>query len=189
MGELDFTKPERVRPAPTAPNIRVAHLSAAPKPYVYVGRQMPGIPASPLGNPYRGDGAIESFRAWLRRSYGAYVRQGDAAPQEAWAAGRELERLAEVYRAEGALTLACWCAPEPCHADVIADAVVGIVARDEPVLVGVEYAGECLLLPTPDGWELSQDGMLLRRAVSIAEARAPFTVAEWVARVRTRIAA
>jgi hypothetical protein len=186
VDDLDFTKPERVRPAPGCPNILVAHLSVAPKPYVYVGRQMPGVPASPLGNPYTGDGAIASFRGWLRDAYRDYKRLGDRARQDRWQAGRELERLAEVYRTGERLALACWCAEvyrdrdgnvissAPCHADVIAEAVVGIVAQSEPVAVTVEGAGDCCLQRAGDGWELLRDGAVLRRAATLAEARAPF---------------
>lgn len=190
VDELDFTKPQRVRPAPGCPNILVAHLSVAPKPYVYVGRQMPGVVASPLGNPYRGDGAIESFRQWLRAAYGAYKKQGERVRQDQWAAGREVDRLAELYREQGFLHLACWCAEvlrdkdgsvtfsAPCHADVIADAVVGVLALVEPVAVEVEGAGVCGLwrvpgAPKETAWHLTQGGVLLRRAGSLAEARAP----------------
>lgn len=75
---------------------------------VYVGRP------SPLGNPFPAEiealrsEAIERFRAWLWRRL-----QSDT-PQR-----REIERLAALE--DG--TLVCWCAPKPCHADVIVRAI------------------------------------------------------------------
>jgi hypothetical protein len=182
MSEIDFEKQTRVRPAAGAPGILVAHLSAAPKPYVYVGRVMPGIPASPLGNPYKGDGAIERFRGWLRDAYKA-DRAGTAS-QEQHAAAAELQRLAELFREEGRLTLACWCAtgpnPDdgPCHADVIAAAVVGIVSTT-PVTVEIPGLGSCCARweLTEDGlpWEVTKDGRVVRYAASLAYARAPLS--------------
>ena len=83
----------------------------------YVGRP------SALGNPFLvgRDGTREDVIArywrWLRvqwRHQGV-VRQ-------------ELERLAATYRRNGQLTLLCWCAPLPCHSDVIREAVLGICA-------------------------------------------------------------
>ena len=85
---------------------------------VYVGR--PTV----LGNPYtlkeyhRTD-AIARYRLWLRQQW----RRGGAVRQE-------LERLAAKYRRDGQLTLLCWCAPLPCHADVIREAVLGIYAKE-----------------------------------------------------------
>ena len=84
---------------------------------VYVGRP------SVLGNPYRvEDGgrerAVRWYRDWLRA---------------AWKRGRqektELLRLARLYKAHGTLTLVCWCAPQACHAEVIQEAVLGIVEK------------------------------------------------------------
>ncbi|MGE3537294.1 MAG: DUF4326 domain-containing protein [Candidatus Tectimicrobiota bacterium] len=82
---------------------------------IYVGR--PTV----LGNPYtlklysRPD-AIARYRLWLRQQW---QRQG-----EVHAALLELARL---YTAREQLTLLCWCAPQRCHAEVIREAVLGIV--------------------------------------------------------------
>lgn len=165
---------QRVRPAPGCPGILVAHLSAAPRPYAYVGRAMPGIPASPLGNPYTGDGAIEQFRAWLRAAYRAECH--GRADQAQYAAVTELRRLVETFRADGRLTLACWCSPAPCHADVIAEAVVGIVAA-EPVTVEIPGVGACCARweRSDDGlpWEVTRGGRVVRYAATLAYASAP----------------
>jgi hypothetical protein len=177
--DIDFEPKKRVRPAPGAPGILVAHLGAAPKPYVYVGRAMKGIPASPLGNPFRAEDypdAIERFREWLRDAYRAELagratlKQGDAVA--------ELRRLAELFREEGGLTLACWCSPEPCHADVIAEAVVGLVIA-APQAVEVPGLGECCAhydretaeegLP----WRITKDGRDVRFAATLKYAALP----------------
>ncbi|MGE3537773.1 MAG: DUF4326 domain-containing protein [Candidatus Tectimicrobiota bacterium] len=82
---------------------------------IYVGR--PTV----LGNPYtlkvytRTD-AIERYRIWLRQQW---QRQGEVQA--------ELLQLARQYHERGALTLVCWCAPRRCHAEVIREAVLGIV--------------------------------------------------------------
>ena len=83
---------------------------------VYVGRP------SVLGNPYGigPDGSrhdvVDTYRAWLREQY-----RPDGAVR------RALRTLAMRYITDGQLTLICWCAPQPCHAEVIRDAVLGMV--------------------------------------------------------------
>ena len=75
------------------------------EPWVYVGRP------SPFGNPYplsmqsrHESNPIEDFREYLRRS----------------------PRLVERVRAELAgKHLVCWCAPKPCHADVLLRVAAG----------------------------------------------------------------
>jgi hypothetical protein len=80
---------------------------------IYVGRKMPDLPGSVLGNPFRigrdgtRDQVIVKYRRWLweqiKLKNEAYV---------------ELRRIAELAR-RGNVTLVCWCAPELCHATVI----------------------------------------------------------------------
>lgn len=73
---------------------------------VYVGRAAPrlGLPASPFANPYKigPDGGrtdvIQKFRSWIL--------------------GRP-DLLLRLHELRGR-PLACWCAPEACHADVLA---------------------------------------------------------------------
>jgi hypothetical protein len=82
---------------------------------VYVGR--PTL----LGNPYRVQRstraqAVQQYRTWLRRQ---------------WQVGGEVKEalleLARMYTERDELTLLCWCAPQRCHAEVIREAVLGIV--------------------------------------------------------------
>ena len=81
---------------------------------IYVGRKMPGIPGSVLGNPFRigRDGTrvqvIAKYRRWLWEQIKLKNEASD-----------ELRRIADLAR-RGDVTLVCWCAPElPCHATVI----------------------------------------------------------------------
>jgi hypothetical protein len=61
---------------------------------------------------------VALYWLWLRQQW----RRGNAVR-------RELERLAATYRRDGQLTLRCWCAPRPCHADVVREAVLALVRR------------------------------------------------------------
>jgi hypothetical protein len=85
---------------------------------VYIGR--PTI----LGNPYtlqvytRTD-AIARYRIWLRQQW---QRHGEV--------HAALLQLARLYKEGEQLTLLCWCAPQRCHADVIREAVLGIVQHE-----------------------------------------------------------
>ena len=78
---------------------------------VYVARP------SALGNPYRigpdmgREEAIRRYATWLD----AELARPDSA------AARKFARLLKTLRTGGYLTLVCWCAPEPCHAEVIRD--------------------------------------------------------------------
>ena len=85
----------------------------------YVGRP------SALGNPFLvgRDGTREDVIARYRRWLRAQWRHGGAVRQE-------LEQLAAQYRRDGQLTLLCWCAPRPCHADVVREAVLGLCAKE-----------------------------------------------------------
>ncbi len=81
---------------------------------IYVGRKMPGLPGSVLGNPFRigRDGTrvqvISKYRRWLWEQIKLKNEAYD-----------ELRRIAELAR-QGDVTLVCWCAPElSCHATVI----------------------------------------------------------------------
>jgi hypothetical protein len=100
-------------------NLRHEELGDA----VYVGRAMPrrGLAESDFANPHRigqdGDRGevIQKYRSWLL--------------------GRQelLLRLPELRGRR----LACWCSPEPCHADVLADLVDADKVLDDLAAAGV----------------------------------------------------
>lgn len=83
----------------TETRTRVINIQRDGQPDVYVGRP------SRWGNPYRigQDGTreevIAKYRRWLMR---------------------QPELLAQIHTLRGQ-TLGCWCAPQPCHADVLAE--------------------------------------------------------------------
>ena len=84
----------------------------------YVGRP------SPLGNPFQlgRDGSraevIARYRLWL------WARMHDPVSTQS----RELEQLLERAQA-GQLELLCWCAPLPCHAEVIRSALTWLAEQ------------------------------------------------------------
>ena len=71
--------------------------------------------------------AIEKYGPWLRDQ----IRLGGLAC-------KTFMSLVEFYKDFGELTLSCWCAPKPCHAEVIAEMVR-------------EYAGKALQKPAKQG--------------------------------------
>jgi hypothetical protein len=78
---------------------------------IYIGRRVRGRAGSPLGNPFKAnehDDPIGLYQVWL-----AEQLQNDTP------ARREIERLARLHQAGQDLLLGCWCAPEPCHGDVV----------------------------------------------------------------------
>lgn len=84
---------------------------------VYVGRERGELAASPLANPFTGERgeAIARYATWLQ----ARLQPGSSC----WP---ELLRLLVLSLAPPGLALACWCAPQPCHACCIRDAVVAM---------------------------------------------------------------
>lgn len=83
---------------------------------MYVGRRVRGRQGSLLGNPFKirdeseRPEAIASYERWLREKI-------DAGDRDVLG---ELDRLAALFRRENRLVITCWCAPKPCHGDVIA---------------------------------------------------------------------
>jgi len=94
--------------------IKVLHYKrdAIPNDHEYVGRP------SVLGNPFHigvdghRDEVIAKYRAWL---WDQLKEDGNVKA--------EIDRLAEKFIRQRGLALVCWCAPLPCHADVIASAI------------------------------------------------------------------
>jgi hypothetical protein len=90
---------------------------------IYVGRAVPrlGLPASPYANPFKigPDGGradvIQRYRSWILS---------------------RLDLLNQLPALRGR-PLACWCAPEACHAHVLADLVDADEILDELKASGV----------------------------------------------------
>lgn len=100
---------------------------------IYVGRAVGSLPGSPLANPYRvgRDGTraevVQKYRRWLWSEIKAYL----ADPAQPSPAVSELLRLVDLRLAGESFDLVCWCAPEPCHAEVIEAAIAwGIESGD-----------------------------------------------------------
>lgn len=102
----------------------------------YVGRAFAGWPASPWGNPHKGQYALANFAGWLTNH-----------------PDRE-KLLADLWEAceHGAKPLGCWCVPEPwpvnldhqhvCHAQILA------------VELLLKFGPRHLAFPgVPDGWK------------------------------------
>ena len=93
--------------------IRIENKKAYRGKGIYVGREMPGIPGSVLGNPFQigRDGTreevVEKYRRWLWEQ----IKLGNDVHVE-------LKRIADLAR-RGDVSLVCWCAPNLCHATVI----------------------------------------------------------------------
>lgn len=125
IDELLATIRSKLSPAVKSPatparvvNLRHEELGDA----VYVGRAMPrrGLAGSDFANPYRVD--VDGSRADVIQKY------------RSWLLGRQ-ELLVRLHELRGR-RLACWCSPEPCHADVLRE----LVDADE-VLDALEAAG------------------------------------------------
>lgn len=85
---------------------------------IYIGRTFKKygfyLEGSPLANPFplnhedERDNVLAQYRNWL------YEKMNSDSPQLA-----ELYRLKKLYDQGQDLVLLCWCAPKPCHGDVI----------------------------------------------------------------------
>ena len=78
---------------------------------VYVGRPMRGLPGSIFANPFKLK--CENERAMVLAQYKAWlwnnIRNGTFT----------IQQLQELQGKD----LVCWCAPKPCHADILLEAV------------------------------------------------------------------
>ena len=87
----------------------------------YIGRGMRNITASPLGNPFkvrphgpyeRNDSVFVMYRRWL----------WEEMQKENGPVIKDLLRLKQIAERQP-LQLACWCAPEACHGEVVKKAI------------------------------------------------------------------
>jgi hypothetical protein len=85
---------------------------------VYIGRGNARLPRSPLHNPYplpneaQREACIARYLLYLRRELKA----------ENAAINAELDRLVALA-SEGPIKLVCYCAPRPCHGDIIKEMI------------------------------------------------------------------
>lgn len=90
----------------------------------YIGR------GSPLGNPYshmantKAQYMVET-REDAREAYRAYLE--DAILKGEPAIIEELDRLANIALDNKKLVLRCYCAPKPCHGDVIKEVLLNAI--------------------------------------------------------------
>lgn len=91
---------------------------------VYIGR--PTI----LGNPFviGKDGTREEVLQKYRRWLWGEIQSGNERVMA------ELKRLATMA-SESDLILSCWCAPEPCHGEIIRSAIEYLRGQAEPTIV------------------------------------------------------
>ena len=91
----------------------------------YIGRAGRARAGSPLGNPFviGRDGDRAAVIAKYRTHFAAQLGRRDGVVM------KDLERLVSILRHEGMLTLLCWCAPEACHGDVVAQWIESQVER------------------------------------------------------------
>lgn len=87
----------------------------------YIGRP------SPLGNPFiigpdgDRDEVIAKYRRWLWLQMDIDAGPGNQVMVE-------LHRLTDLYDTGKPLVLVCWCAPRPCHGDVLSNAITWLSA-------------------------------------------------------------
>lgn len=86
----------------------------------YIGRP------SPLGNPFivGQDGTREEVIQKFRRDLWERMKRGDVDVTQ------ELDVLVHRHLTGEDLTLVCWCAPAPCHGDVIKAAIEYLARRE-----------------------------------------------------------
>jgi hypothetical protein len=97
-------------------NIKTYSMKGQSGTHVYIGRKMPNRPGSLLGNPFKPKSYTdEQARQECLALYRDWLAKQELSRSEAW---YELRRLAEIAKMDD-LYLACWCAPQSCHGDVL----------------------------------------------------------------------
>jgi hypothetical protein len=83
---------------------------------IYIGREMPGVKASILGNPYDYESKIYSIRLFELWLFKKLLNPNSLA-------SIEIDRLITIYKETKNLNLICWCSPLPCHGEIIANLI------------------------------------------------------------------
>lgn len=85
---------------------------------VYIGRGGRGLKCSPLANPYKitkdctREQSIDMYRSWF-----------DIAITDNPMVTHESSVILRMAQEPGGVNLVCWCAPLPCHGDVIKEMI------------------------------------------------------------------
>ena len=93
---------------------------------IYIGRP------SPLGNPYKMNGeesrdtVVELYHQWLWNQI-----KWSRDPDIDHSAFNELIRITRLVKSGKNVRLVCWCAPSPCHGDIIIRAINWLISTNK----------------------------------------------------------
>lgn len=90
--------------------IKIINIKKTDEPHIYCGR------GSALGNPYLLTNEADRLRVIQRYEYWFY-RQIQVEKNQA--VMNQLDKIYNELMDKGSVTLGCYCAPKPCHCDVI----------------------------------------------------------------------
>jgi hypothetical protein len=93
--------------------ITVANIRTT-KEGLYIGRTMPRLPGSVLGNPFRLEREADREQVCGRYEMWLEAKLTWDSPQRA-----EIYRLRDIHQRGETIVLLCWCAPKLCHGDII----------------------------------------------------------------------
>jgi len=99
--------------------IDIVHCKRHVGPQHYVGRP------SPLGNPFTAlehgrPKAIALYKTWLDLQW---ITNNSLVKDE-------IIRLGLILKRKKTITLSCWCAPKSCHAEIVGQALIGIINKN-----------------------------------------------------------
>ncbi len=107
--------------------IKIENKSKYKGPGEYIGR--PNI----LGNPFTHRSNSKTLAKYVVASVGDAIERYELHLESEMNVDgpirRALIRLAKIYQATGELTLICWCAPKPCHGQIVSAMVLRIIAE------------------------------------------------------------
>lgn len=103
------------------------HSDEANGRYVYIGRKMPRLAGSALGNPFKPSNYKDPLaRQKCLDKYQTWLTLQKEQRTNAWS---EVLRLAEVAKTED-IYLGCWCAPQSCHGDILKAVIEEILSKE-----------------------------------------------------------
>lgn len=99
-----------------------------PHSWHYIGREMRGSALyreSTLANPFRPEGTSLRARQACIAQYAQWLGERFMPGTAQW---RELAQIFTYACTERGIALGCWCAPLPCHGDVVVEAITKMYA-------------------------------------------------------------